>query len=79
MQSKPKVIEKGDKSQSPTCKIIEQQSRLLSGQMDLESSSQANINTQWKVSEPSRATSTMMPQHVVNHQPLVLDAENSGI
>ena len=44
--------------------------------MDLESSSQANVNTQWKVSEPSRVTSTMMPQHVVNHHPVVLDAEN---
>ena len=45
MQSEPKVIEKREKSQSPTCKSIEQQSRLLRDQMDLESSSQANVNT----------------------------------
>ena len=68
-----------DKSQSPTYKIIEQQSRLLSGQMNLESSRQANVNTQWKMSEPSRVTSTTMPQHVVNHHSVVLDAENPGI
>ena len=79
MQSEPKVIEKREKSQSPTCKSIEQQSRLLCDQVDLKSSSQANVNTQWKVSEPSRVTSTMMPQHVVNHHPVVLDGENPGI
>ena len=72
MQSEPKVIEKREKSQSPTCKSIEQQSRLLRDQMDLESS---NVNTQGKVSEPSRVTSTMMPQHVVNHHPVVLDVK----
>ena len=79
IQSEPKVIEKREKSQSPTCKSIEQQSRLLCDQMDLGSSSQANVNTQWKVSEPSRVASTMMPQHVANHHPVVLDAENPGI
>ena len=57
MQSESKLTEKRDKSQNPTCKIIEQQSR-LSDKMDLESSSQANVNTQWKVSEPSRVISS---------------------
>ena len=81
MQSEPKVVEKKDKLQSPTCENNVQQSRLLSGQMDLdlESCSQTNAQTQWKVSEPSRVTSTMMPQHVVNHHPVVLDAVNPGI
>ena len=78
MQSKPKVIEKREKSQSPTCKSIERQSRLLHDQVDLESSIQANVNTQWKMSEPSRVTSTMIPQHVGNHHSVVLDAENPG-
>ena len=66
MQSNPKVIEKGEKSQIPICENIEQQPRSLSSQVeDLESFSQANTNTQWKVSEPSRVTSTVMPQYMV--------------
>ena len=74
MQSNPKVIEMGEKSQSPIC---EQQPRSLSSQVeDLESFNLANTNTQWKVSEPSRVTSTMMPQYMVNHHPVVLDAAN---
>jgi len=81
MQSETKVVEKKDKLQSPTCENNVQQPRLLSGQvdLDLESCSQTNAKTQWKVSEPSRVTSTMMPQHVVNHHPVVLDAVNPGI
>ena len=61
MQSEPKVVEKKDKLQSPTCENNVQQSRLLSGQLDLdlESCSQTNAKTQWKVSEPSRVTSTI--------------------
>ena len=79
MHSNPKVIEMGEKSQSPICENIEQQPRSLSSQVeDLESFSQANTNTQWKVSEPSRVTSTMMPQYMVNHHPVVLDAANPG-
>ena len=79
MQSNPKVIEKGEKSQSPICENIEQQPRSLRSQVeDLESFSQANTSTQWKVSEPSRVTSTMMPQYMVNHHPVVLDAANPG-
>ena len=55
MQSNPKVIEKGEKSQSPICENIEQQPRSLRSQVeDLENFIQANTNTQWKVSEPSR-------------------------
>ena len=77
MQSEPKVVEKRDKLQSPTCENNVQQPR-LSGQvdLDLESCSQTNAKTQ---SEPSRVTSTMMPQHVLNHHPVVLDAVNPGI
>ena len=62
MQSQPKVIEKGEKSQGPICETIEQQPISLSSQVDLESFSQENTNTHWKVSEPSSVTSTMMPQ-----------------
>ena len=79
MQSNPKVIEKGEKSQSPICENVEQQPRLLSSQVeDLESFSQANTNTWWKVSEPSRETSTVMPQYMVNHHLVVSDAANPG-
>ena len=46
--------------------------------MDLENFSQANTNTQWKVSEPSRITSIVMLQYMVNHHPVVLDAANLG-
>ena len=50
MQSNPKVIEKGEKLQSPICENIEQQARSLSSQVeDLESFSQVNTNTQWKI------------------------------
>ena len=78
MQSGPKVIEMGEKSQSPICETIEQQPRLLSSQVDLESFSQANTNTQGRISEPCRVTFTMMPTYTVNHHPVVLDAANLG-
>ena len=78
MQSNPKVIEKGEKSQSPICENNEQQSRSLSSQVNLESFSQANTNTQWKMSEHSMVTSTVMPQYMANHHPVVLDAANPG-
>ena len=46
--------------------------------MDLEKFSQANTNTQWKVSEPSRIASIVMLQYMVNHHPVVLDVANPG-
>ena len=78
MQSSPKVIEQGEKSQNPICETTEQQPKLLSSQVDLGSFSRANTNTQSKMSEPCRITSTMMPQYVVNHHPVVLNAANPG-
>ena len=78
MQNNSKVIEKEEKSHGLICETIEQQPKSLSSQVDLESFSQANTNTQWKVSEPSRVTSTMISQYMVNHHPAVLDAANAG-
>ena len=70
-QSEQKMMKKRDVSQSPICKTIEQQSR-LNGRTNLENPSQV------RVSEPSRVSSTMMPQYAANHRPLVLDAVNPG-
>ena len=44
----------------------------MSGRTNLENPGQV------RVSKPSRVSSTMMPQYVANHHPLVLDAVNPG-
>ena len=76
MQSGPQATEKREKSQSPICKTSEQQPRLLTNQVDLESFRQANTSTQSTMSEPCRVSSAIVPEYVVNRHSVVLDAAN---